>query len=490
MAVVPGYLNDVFISYVRDDDTAAGGLVAAFQKELTIQLKAAGLKKYEPEIFFDTSDALTGEDVARQFMSHARLSAVFIAFWSPNYLDSLYCTKEWGAFTQSSQALNGRLFIGELEHGIRERAARELGCPYPPLTVPFHYESGGKHYTMTPPGRNESGKDLHTIAIDMAREVKTQLLEMRRLMLDATPRVPRVALLAPQALAEFSDKIATACCQSGVLTLDAVGLNALRQRTGAAGPNFADEWLRGADVIADLIDPAVPDAPVPVDLPAGKVRLRWLRRDHSSAAASAAVAELRKDPAVRECAQGEFLEELKRTAQMETRRGAVAATAPAPAPVTSVAAGIPAAPPAAVGPAGAHVIIVTWSGDAPKVMPLQDFLEKNGISSDVSEEADAAEGGALTGAALQAVAQHTVRIKELLELFAPAAVVFVDGSGPAAWIDNRLRSWRLLRRPDLPEIRCVEIAPLPKADRRCRLPATSYLDITDPHELQAFIQSL
>ena len=33
MAVVPGYLNDVFISYVRDDNAATGGLVAAFQKE-------------------------------------------------------------------------------------------------------------------------------------------------------------------------------------------------------------------------------------------------------------------------------------------------------------------------------------------------------------------------------------------------------------------------------------------------------------------------
>ena len=51
MAVVPGYLNDVFGGYVRDDDEACGGLVAEFQKMLTLQIKATGLKKFGPEIF-------------------------------------------------------------------------------------------------------------------------------------------------------------------------------------------------------------------------------------------------------------------------------------------------------------------------------------------------------------------------------------------------------------------------------------------------------
>ena len=490
MAVVPGYLNDVFVSYVRDDDAACGGLVAEFLKMLTLQIKATGLKKFGPEIFFDVSDAQMGGDVEKQFASNARLSAVFIAFWSPLYLESRYCRAEWAAFTQAAQDLKGRIFIAELEPGIRDRAARELGCPHQPLTLPFYYETSGKHYAMTPSKQNLYGQDLRTLAIDISREAAATLEAMRARMLpEAIPRVPRVALLAPPAMEEFSQKTATACCQSGVLTLDTHGLNTLRNRKRDDGKCSAAEWLAEADVIADLIDPALPDAPVTEALPPAAPRLRWLRRDVPGTPVSDAVAALRKEPGFFESAHSEFVEELKRLASLTAKYRGQAVPPPAPPPPPGAGLASPPVTPPAPG-SEEFVLILTYAGDSPRVVSLQDFLEQHSIPSDALEEVDSTDTANFPGLALPVVTQHTSRMKELIEALQPSMVVFVDGNGPAAWIDNRLRSCRLLPKPIRPDIRCVEVDPLPKTDRKARLGKDQYLDINKPDELQAFLQSL
>jgi hypothetical protein len=488
MAFVPGYLNDVFISYVRDDNDAADNLIAAFRDELTKQLKAQGVRNPAPSIFFDASKALDGQDVERQFMSNARLSAVFFAFWSKSYSQSRYCKREWEAFTQSNQDLGGRLFVGELAPDVRDEAARTLGCPTSPLTIGFHYaDDAGTSYTMTPEDKNLEGKDLRRIAIDAAREIAVKLNELRTLMLDASQRPPRAVIFGPTAMAMFCDDLATRCCQSRVFTLDPTGQEVLRQMTRPDSSNELQPWLGEADLALEIIDPA---NPVPITpLPAGKPVLRWLRRDAGTPADK--LEELRKDDRLKECSLQEFHDAVVKLAQqLRWRPVNSRVPAPAPAPAAPAVAGAPTEE-EATADLPPLVLIISHPNDSDRAVPLQDSLYHQGVQTDLTAEIDAAEASVTGPPAIntQVVSQHAARIKELLAVNPHASgIVFVDGQTTPEWIDNRWRGWSLLRL-QLPTL-CLELDPLPKQGRKRRMTPPYYLNLNDASKVQAFIDRL
>src|SRR5262245_28534084 len=97
MGFVPGYENDVFISYAHKDNDPIGktGWVDFFEDLLRKRLRAR--LREEITIFRDPRLSLYGE-FDRQLADHLTTSAVFICLLSPNYVGSTWCLEELQQF--------------------------------------------------------------------------------------------------------------------------------------------------------------------------------------------------------------------------------------------------------------------------------------------------------------------------------------------------------------------------------------------------------
>ena len=99
MPVVPGFQNDLFVSYAHNDDPPwmdRPGWVTEFIQALKDGLKA---KSRDFTLWFDPK-LRTGEDFNDAIGEAIASSAVFLCVLSPAYDDSTYCKKEVAAFRQ------------------------------------------------------------------------------------------------------------------------------------------------------------------------------------------------------------------------------------------------------------------------------------------------------------------------------------------------------------------------------------------------------
>ena len=114
---VPGYSNDVFISYAHNDNIShdsSPGWVTAFSKRLEVTLK--GLLGSDVRVWRDeertSPDRILDDELQRQVNS----SAVFVAIVSPSYLNSSFCTDERNWFLEANA---GTIRLGTSSRGLR-----------------------------------------------------------------------------------------------------------------------------------------------------------------------------------------------------------------------------------------------------------------------------------------------------------------------------------------------------------------------------------
>jgi hypothetical protein len=110
MAFVPGFRNDIFLSYAHGDDAAGAageGWVSHFWK----RLKAAIQQRLGPtvSIWMDKRDLTHDVDFDREI--HDQLdSAIVIAIASPNYSRSRYCKKERSYYEEVIQTKHQAMY--------------------------------------------------------------------------------------------------------------------------------------------------------------------------------------------------------------------------------------------------------------------------------------------------------------------------------------------------------------------------------------------
>jgi hypothetical protein len=92
-AYVPGFGQDLFLSYARED----GGWVSEFQSKLIEALLERGL---EPAVWRDTKSIRFGQNWKEQMFQAIEQTALFLAILSPNYRNSDYCNDESDYFQE------------------------------------------------------------------------------------------------------------------------------------------------------------------------------------------------------------------------------------------------------------------------------------------------------------------------------------------------------------------------------------------------------
>lgn len=94
----------VFLSYARvDNGPNADGWVTAFHDRLVAQHLTQSGRPLRP--FFDKLEIADGQDWEHRIGTGLRNSQLFIAFISPNYLDSEWCRREWERYLQLEHTL-------------------------------------------------------------------------------------------------------------------------------------------------------------------------------------------------------------------------------------------------------------------------------------------------------------------------------------------------------------------------------------------------
>src|SRR5262249_23966699 len=102
---VPGFANDVFISYSHIDDQAVGntGWVTNFAARLRIQLSV--VLGRDAAVWSDTR--LKPADVfTRELEERLRATAVLVAIMSPSYVQSSWCDWELKGFLRSTRKVD------------------------------------------------------------------------------------------------------------------------------------------------------------------------------------------------------------------------------------------------------------------------------------------------------------------------------------------------------------------------------------------------
>lgn len=125
MTYVPGFTNDVFISYAHDDDVPAGaGWISQFEQRLQAFLEKNLGKKLEPKVQKDTGTVSNIGDAHQQLSDNFKNSAVLLMIVSPNYLASEYCALEREWF-ENAVAASGEFDLGNLKRIVRVLLLRD-----------------------------------------------------------------------------------------------------------------------------------------------------------------------------------------------------------------------------------------------------------------------------------------------------------------------------------------------------------------------------
>ncbi len=179
MAFVPGYENDVFISYAHADnevDVFGGAWVDKLAKYLGIALKQRLGRGDEVRIFFD-SKRLRANHHLDEILQNVRGSAVFLAIGSPSYINRQWTRDELAAFVDCSKGDSRRLFAVE-------RLPLDPGDRYPdPLNdyyrVNFWQRDPADDIPLTV--TQQLNSDLYYVLLQkLAEQIRSQLVAMRK----------------------------------------------------------------------------------------------------------------------------------------------------------------------------------------------------------------------------------------------------------------------------------------------------------------------
>src|SRR5262249_28844594 len=128
MAYVPGFQNDIFISYAHADDAEdpqgvrwVTDFQLYFKREISRHLSG-----FEPAVFFAPLD-LHPNQVIKAVLANARESALFLPVISPSYVERVWTNQELEAFSETVPETD-RIFAVELQPPIRDypRQLRDL----------------------------------------------------------------------------------------------------------------------------------------------------------------------------------------------------------------------------------------------------------------------------------------------------------------------------------------------------------------------------
>lgn len=180
MKFVPGFRNDVFLSYARADDTE--GWVSLFRERLEKSLqKRLGSPV---SVWMDTRDLTSYVDFNRE-ISDQLDAAAFIAVSSPNYSGSLYCRKEREIYEEIVAGKH------RVKHGIRDLVNAEFRFKAIVLTdeirsdrrywsnisdVPFYEEreGGARTLPIASPAFEDKLFELETQISGLLRKMRNQ----------------------------------------------------------------------------------------------------------------------------------------------------------------------------------------------------------------------------------------------------------------------------------------------------------------------------
>ena len=89
MAYIPGFENDIFVSYAHGDDR--GWIDRLIDSLRPVLKRSLGI---EPTFWIDKLDLHPYEDFRREIPSSIESSAMFLFFPSPSYIRSDYCVRQ------------------------------------------------------------------------------------------------------------------------------------------------------------------------------------------------------------------------------------------------------------------------------------------------------------------------------------------------------------------------------------------------------------
>jgi hypothetical protein len=199
MAYVPGFTNDIFVSYSHFDNQAvegAVGWVAQFHQRLQIEIE----EELGARVAIWRDPRIGGaDDFAKDIERHVRGSAVMVAVVSPGYRGSAWCEREARGF------VGGTLRIDDLWVDTKCRLVKVAKRPTDPVLLPetmhfpfFEVDRASDHvYEL----EADSGKYKRLLS-DVAQEIGVILRAMRKarsvflgtaspLLSDARDRVKR-----------------------------------------------------------------------------------------------------------------------------------------------------------------------------------------------------------------------------------------------------------------------------------------------------------
>jgi hypothetical protein len=187
MAFVPGFEQDVFISYAHVDDEAllestepdkSAGWVATFVRLLKNELAQKVGRAEGFTVWFDTINLRGNHSVTAEIEGKLGRAATFVAILSPPYLASRWCQDEARLFTQRFAGdLGGRLFIVE-------KAPLDEGAVVPPELTDlrkyrFWYRDRNEQpRTLGKPMPHQDEIQYFRLIEDLARDIHGQLKAM------------------------------------------------------------------------------------------------------------------------------------------------------------------------------------------------------------------------------------------------------------------------------------------------------------------------
>jgi hypothetical protein len=188
MTFVPGYDQDVFISYAHVDNEpffdAPTGWVATFVRILKNELAQKVGRADRFELWFDNNNLRGNHSVTPEITAKLRRAATFVAILSPSYAASQWCRDEARLFTQHFTGdLAGRIFVVE----------KELFEEKPPeftdlLGYRFWYRDHNEQpRTLGKPMPDPDEKEYFGQIEDLARDIHKQLKAMASRQLAGRP---------------------------------------------------------------------------------------------------------------------------------------------------------------------------------------------------------------------------------------------------------------------------------------------------------------
>jgi hypothetical protein len=209
MAFVPGYEQDVFISYAHVDDEpffdAAGpdqsvGWVSRFVRLLKNELAQKVGRADGFTVWFDSHNLRGNHTLNEEIAAKLDRAANFVAILSPSYVASRWCQDEARLFAQRfAGKLTGRVFVVEKAPLDDDSAVPQA------LTGSVNYrfwyrDRNEQPRTFAKPMPHQEEIQYFRQVEDIARDIHQQLKVMGRRPADVSPALsPRLAAEAPTA---------------------------------------------------------------------------------------------------------------------------------------------------------------------------------------------------------------------------------------------------------------------------------------------------